>query len=149
MRKELETAISEEQEKKELVERLREEFEEIKKINVQFYAEASGFQSMFEKAEALKKEKAMQEDNRRHMLEGMTEMSEPTAELESMLANFDSHLRTIEGKRSRQLELRDKEDEALDELRRRERNLASTQGGLIASRKVSCSQCNILNVTGL
>ena len=149
MRKELETAISEEQEKKELVERLREEFEEIKKINVQFYAEASGFQSMFEKAEALKKEKAMQEDNRRHMLEGMTEMSETTAELESMLANFDSHLRTIEGKRSRQLELRDKEDEALDELRRRERNLASTQGGLIASRKVSCSQCNTLNVTGL
>lgn len=43
----------------------------------------------------------------------------------------------IESKRDKQIELRDKEDMALKELRRRENNLVSTQGGLQANRRVS------------
>lgn len=54
-----------------------------------------------------------------------------------MLRNFDSHLKSIQTKKAKQAELKDKEDSGLDDLRRRERNLASTQGGLIANRKVS------------
>lgn len=54
-----------------------------------------------------------------------------------MYQNFDAHLKTIEGKRDKQIEARDKEDEALEDLRRRERNLLSTQGELRTNRKVS------------
>ncbi len=53
-----------------------------------------------------------------------------------MLKNFDSHLKTIEAKKAKQIELKEKEEGTLEDLRRRERNLASTQGGLIANRKV-------------
>lgn len=54
--------------------------------------------------------------------------------------NFDTHLKTLEGKRDQQIEARVKEDEALDELHRRERNLLSTQGELRTNRKVSASE---------
>lgn len=62
--------------------------------------------------------------------------TEPTDELKHMLRNFDSHLKTIEAKKSKQMELKEKEEATLDDLRRRERNLASTQGGLVANRRV-------------
>lgn len=53
------------------------------------------------------------------------------------LKNFDNHLRSIETRKAKQLEIREKEETALEDLRRRERNLASTQGGLVANRRVS------------
>jgi DNA repair protein RAD50 len=53
-----------------------------------------------------------------------------------MLKNFDSHLETIKAKKAKQVELKEKEEAAVEDLRRRERNLASTQGGLTANRKV-------------
>jgi DNA repair protein RAD50 len=56
-----------------------------------------------------------------------------------MLSNFDSHLRSIEQKKTKQLELREKEEAVLSDLRTRERNLASTQGGLKANKAVSLS----------
>ena len=61
---------------------------------------------------------------------------ETTEELEHMLENFATHLKSIEGKRATQKEMRDKEDAALDDLRKRERSLASAQGGLVANRNV-------------
>ena len=57
-------------------------------------------------------------------------------ELQDRLNNFDTHLRTIEGKKSRQLELKQKETETLDDLRKKERTLATEHGGLIAQRRV-------------
>lgn len=53
-----------------------------------------------------------------------------------MLKNFDSHLETIKAKKAKQVELKEKEEAAVEDLRRRERNLASTQGELTANRKV-------------
>lgn len=53
-----------------------------------------------------------------------------------MYQNFDTHLKSIEAKRDKQIEARDKEDDALEDLRRRERNLLSTQGELRTNRKV-------------
>lgn len=66
--------------------------------------------------------------------------AESTDELQHMMTNFATHLATVQSRKQRQLDLRDKEDAALTELRRRERNLASTQGGLAANRKVSLSR---------
>ncbi|RXK35035.1 hypothetical protein M231_07713 [Tremella mesenterica] len=136
MRAELKKAIEEEQEKQEEVERLREKFEEIKQVNMQYYAEASGFQSKFQEAENLKIRKNMLEKNQQRTLEGMKEMTESTKELLEMIANFDQHLKSLEGRKMRLVESRDKEEASMEELRRRERNLASTQGGLIANRKI-------------
>jgi DNA repair protein RAD50 len=152
MRKELDEAIKTEQEKQAQAEQLKAEFERLKEINVQHYAEATGFQRVFETFETLKQRKAMLEDNRKHMLDGMTEMTgefsfargqsridnglETTDDLQHMLSNFNAHVASIEAKRAKQLELREKEDAALDQLRIREKNLASTQGGLGANKRV-------------
>lgn len=57
------------------VESLKEEFERLKQINLEYYAQAAAFQSTFEKLERLKSQKKMLEDNRKHILDGMTEMS--------------------------------------------------------------------------
>jgi uncharacterized membrane protein YccC len=75
MRRELEDAINKEQRKQTQVEELKAEFERLKEINVQHYAEATGFQRVFEQFETLKQRKAMLEDNRKHMLDGMTVMT--------------------------------------------------------------------------
>ncbi len=53
-----------------------------------------------------------------------------------MRDNFNSHLAKIAAKKDKQIELREKEDSALDDLRRKERNLASVQGGLLANKRV-------------
>ncbi|ORY30598.1 hypothetical protein BCR39DRAFT_529095 [Naematelia encephala] len=135
LRKQLEDEIRQETDKQTEAERLKEEFESLKALNLQHYAEAAGFQSIFEKVENLKARKSMLENNRKHILDGISEMKEPTDELTHMLRNFDTHLKSIQSKRSKQLELREKEDEILDDLRRRERSLAGTQGGLVANRK--------------
>lgn len=52
-----------------------------------------------------------------------------------MYSNFDQHLKAIAGKRDQQQELKDKEETALDDLRRRESNLRETQGELRNNRK--------------
>jgi DNA repair protein RAD50 len=75
MRKELSTQIETENSKQTLVENMREEVEHLKEINVQLYAEATGFQSIFERHEGLKSKKAMLEGNRKHILDGMTPMN--------------------------------------------------------------------------
>ena len=152
MRKQLEEEIRKENTKHTEAESLKEEFERLKQINVDHYAQAAAFQHTFEKFERLKSTKTMLESNRKHILDGMTEMSgespltacfeladchaESTDELGHMLKNFDSHLKSIEAKKAKQVELREKEASAVEDLRRRERNLASTQGGLVANRKV-------------
>lgn len=54
-----------------------------------------------------------------------------------MRDNFNSHLSQLAAKKDKQIDLRDKEDSILDDLRRKERNYASTQGGLFANKKVT------------
>lgn len=44
---------------------------------------------------------------------------------------------SIQGRKAKQIELREKEEEALEDLRRKEGNLARALGGLIARREVS------------
>ena len=68
---------------------------------------------------------------------------ETTEELSHMLQNFESHLKSIEGKKAKQTELREKEENVSEDLRRRERNLASTQGGLVANRNVSSTVLDV------
>lgn len=53
-----------------------------------------------------------------------------------MFSNFNAHLRSIEGKRATQEGLKEKEENLLEDLRSKERSLASKQGGLLANRKV-------------
>lgn len=149
MRKDIDEAYQKEESKRKDAETLKGQFEELKEANVQFYAEATGFQRIFETYESLKKHKGILETNRAEQLDGMEVMKgefsrnagadglETTDELEHMLKNFETHLATVKAKRDKQEDLKKKEDEALEELRRRERHLASTQGGLIANRKVS------------
>jgi hypothetical protein len=55
-----------------------------------------------------------------------------------MKANFEEHTAKLQSKESRQREVVRKEKAALDELSKRERDLASEQGGLKANRRVSC-----------
>ena len=150
MRKQLQEEIHGENSKQTQAESLKEEFERLKQINLEYYAQAAAFQSTFEKLERLKSQKTMLENNRRHILDGMTEMSgelqalgaqllsraETTDELGNMLKNFDSHLKSIEAKKSKQVDFKEKEEGTVEDLRRRERNLATTQGGLVANRKV-------------
>ena len=69
------------------------------------------------------------------MVESST-VADPTDELGHKVKNFDSHLKTIEAKKVKQVEQKEKEEATLEDLRRRERNLASTQGGLVANRRV-------------
>lgn len=74
MRKQLEDETRRENAKQTEAENLKEEFEHLKALNMQYYNEASGFTSIFEKVETLKARKAMFESNRSHILEGMSEM---------------------------------------------------------------------------
>ena len=75
MRKQLQDEIHEENTKQTKVESLKEEFERLKQINLEYYAQAAAFQSTFEKLERLKSQKSMLENNRKHILDGMSEMS--------------------------------------------------------------------------
>lgn len=52
-----------------------------------------------------------------------------------MFQNFDQHLKAIAAKRDQQQALKEKEDAALDDLRRRESNLRENQGELRNNRK--------------
>lgn len=67
--------INRENSKQTEVERLKEETERLKQINLEYYAQAAAFQSTFEKLERLKSQQKMLENNRGHILDGMTEMS--------------------------------------------------------------------------
>lgn len=62
---------------------------------------------------------------------------ESTSELEDKRKNFDIHLGTIQARKAKQIELREREEEALEDLRRKEGNLSRALGGLIARRDVS------------
>ncbi|KAL7420509.1 DNA repair protein rad50 [Cryptotrichosporon argae] len=135
MHKELEDMTRRERAKEAEVARLKEDFERLKEMNVQHYEQATGFQRIFERVDNLKKQREMLEKNRDRIFDGMTVMNESTEELQNLYMNFDAHLRAIEQKRDRQVEARKKEEDALEDLRRRERNLATTQGGLVANRK--------------
>jgi len=63
-------------------------------------------------------------------------MVETTAELEEKKKNFEKHFNSIQARKAKQIELREKEEEALEDLRRREGILSRTLGGLIARRDV-------------
>lgn len=52
-----------------------------------------------------------------------------------MFSNFDAHLNTIEGNKDKQVQLKDKEEQAREELERQERHLVGVQGGLLGNRK--------------
>jgi DNA repair protein RAD50 len=75
MRKQLQDEINKENSKQTQAEALKEEFERLKQINLEYYAQAAAFQSTFEKLERLKSQKEMLEKNRRHIRDGMSEMS--------------------------------------------------------------------------
>lgn len=75
MKKQLEEETRKENLKHSEAESLKEEYERLHEANLQHYAEAAGFQSIFEKHENLKARKVMLEDNRRHILDGMNEMT--------------------------------------------------------------------------
>nr|XP_031864453.1 uncharacterized protein CI109_000367 [Kwoniella shandongensis]KAA5531525.1 hypothetical protein CI109_000367 [Kwoniella shandongensis] len=135
MRKELLESINLENKKQTEYEGLKERYERLKVNNANFYDEATHFRHIFEKAGNLRDKKQMFEDNRAHALETMTLMSETTEELQHMFSNFNSHLRSIEGKRATQEGLKEKEEILLEDLRSKERSLASKQGGLLANRK--------------
>lgn len=62
---------------------------------------------------------------------------EPSDELQDRLKNFDSHLKTLEAKRAKQVELREKEGDTTKDLRNREHRLAMNHGSLIGKRTVS------------
>ncbi|OCF37294.1 DNA repair protein RAD50 [Kwoniella heveanensis BCC8398] len=136
VREELQDAINKENSKQTDLDKLKEELERIKVRNAEFYNEAREFREIFEKSEALKDKEKMYEENRAHALNTMTVMTETTEELQHMFSNFDSHLRSIEGKRATQENLKEKEESLLEELRNKERNLASKQGGLLANRRI-------------
>ena len=75
MRKQLQDEIRKENSKHTEAESSKEEFERLKQINLEYYAQAAAFQSTFERLERLKAQKSMLENNRHHILDGMTEMS--------------------------------------------------------------------------
>jgi DNA repair protein RAD50 len=127
---------------------LEEDLKVIKQVNLEYYAEATGFTRTFEKVKAMNDEIEMREKNRKAMLQGMTVMNgelspkwwlmiDTTAELEEKRKNFEKHLSSIQARKAKQIELREKEEEALEDLRRREGILSRTLGGLIARRDVS------------
>jgi DNA repair protein RAD50 len=74
MRQQIDEDRAKEEAKQAEVNKMKSEFERLKEINMQHYAEAAGFQSIFEKYEGLKSRKTMLEDNRKHLFDGMTEM---------------------------------------------------------------------------
>ncbi|BEJ06595.1 hypothetical protein CcaverHIS641_0311170 [Cutaneotrichosporon cavernicola] len=118
-------------------EELKSRFHVLKKDNEALYKRSTAFQHIFERHDSLIARKEMLMANRDRMMDGMTVLNDTTEELMHKFQNFETHLKSIEGKRDQQIEVRDKEDEALDELRRRERNLLSTQGELRTNRKAS------------
>ncbi|EKC98002.1 hypothetical protein A1Q2_07799 [Trichosporon asahii var. asahii CBS 8904] len=131
MREDIEEMIAKENAKQTEVERLNEVYQRIKEENFEFAQQATSFNTIFEHVTMLEKEKKMHESYRDTILEGTTILND----LKRQYENFDAHLNSIESKRDKQTELRDKEDHALRDLRRRENNLISTQGGLQANRK--------------
>lgn len=75
MRKEIAEAINNEARISDQVKALKAEFEELKEANVQFYAEATGFQRIFERYENAKQRKAMLEKGRQEDLETIQVMT--------------------------------------------------------------------------
>jgi hypothetical protein len=63
--------------------------------------------------------------------------------LEEKRKNFEKHLSAIQARKAKQIELREKEEEALEDLRRREGILSRSLGGLIARRDVSVVFVNL------
>lgn len=68
MRKDLAKAVADENAKHTDSERLKEQYEEIKQVNMRYYAEASGFQREYERVETLHQRKAMREENIKDMM---------------------------------------------------------------------------------
>lgn len=72
MRKDLSKAIEDENAKHTESEALKVRYEELKKINMQYYAEASGFQTQYEKVKSLNERIEMREENRKLLMASMT-----------------------------------------------------------------------------
>lgn len=75
MKKEIADLEAKHAQKEARAQQLKDELENLKAINVTHYAEATGFQRIFEQFETLKQRKAMLEENRRAMADGMNVMS--------------------------------------------------------------------------
>jgi DNA repair protein RAD50 len=75
LRKDIEDAEKALAQKEELAERLKEETQELKAANVKYYAEATGFQSIFEKYESLKERKEMFVKNSKNAQSAMQVMT--------------------------------------------------------------------------
>lgn len=134
-------------------EELKSRFHILKEENEALYKRATAFQHIFERHDSLKARKEMFMANRDRMMDGMTVLNgenaprsavdhlDTTEELMHQFKNFETHLKSIVGKCEQQKDARDKEDMAINELERRERNLLSTQGELRTNRKVNLSAC--------
>jgi len=66
----------------------------------------------------------------------VTNLAESTEDLVHQFQNFDEHVKSIEAKRDRKVQDKRDEDAAIEDHRRRERNLLSTHGALVNNRKV-------------
>jgi septal ring factor EnvC (AmiA/AmiB activator) len=75
MRKDLAKAEEDENAKDTRAQQLEEELKVIKQVNLEYYAEATGFTRTFEKVKAMNDEIDMREKNRKAMLQGMKVMT--------------------------------------------------------------------------
>ena len=74
MRKQLAEEKEREDAKRAEAEELREDVERLKAINVEFYAQAASFQQVFDQSEKLQEMLKMRQNNRDHILDGMSKM---------------------------------------------------------------------------
>jgi hypothetical protein len=151
MRKELEEEVRKENAKREENENLKERLDEIKATNMRFYQQATSFNTIFERLELLNNRLEMHQKAKTRIKDGMTELkgrlsrrplnspfpSDSTDDLKNQLRNFDAHVKSVEAKYNSKVQNRDSEDQAIEEHRRREGNLLSTQGALVNNKKVS------------
>lgn len=145
LRGELAAMLRKEEAKQTEAEQFKEETHRLKKLNQQYYQQATSFNVIFENYNGLEQRRKMLVANAERMKDGMTVLNgnhghgqltpETTEELNHMFQNFAQHLGAIAAKRDQQQELKDQESAALHDLRRREANLRETQGELRTIRK--------------
>ncbi|GMK53777.1 hypothetical protein CspeluHIS016_0103630 [Cutaneotrichosporon spelunceum] len=83
---------------------LKGRFHVLKEENEALYKRATAFQHIFERHDNLKARKDMLTSNRDRMMDGMNVLNDTTEELMHKFQNFETHLKSIEGKRDQQIE---------------------------------------------
>ncbi|KAK4689016.1 DNA repair protein RAD50, partial [Tremellales sp. Uapishka_1] len=135
MRKEIQEYTTRIEQKTTEAERYKEDSERLKRLNMEHYNQATEFSTTFERHGTLQKERDMYEANSKQLLTGLVVLSDSTEEIQSKINNFGAHVEEIKVKRNKQIEMKEKEDSSLEDLRRKERNLATVQGGLTANKR--------------